>query len=202
MFYELGELKRPKREPIPWNRGTEEFRDLCGIATEDPAIAAFGFDLVGNKTMEFGEMLWPPTFEHRSPGNPSVFTNTAQSSGLICPSRLLVVDGDQLGVEQIKHFMNRGELLGVVLWNETSDTNHTFRGHFGQNCSESSALGFSVSRQMKGKLFSKFPAQFEHLKNQGDLLIKGKFVLEVDEARPFGTLKVLEVSEVQKIEVR
>ncbi|MFH0817518.1 MAG: hypothetical protein V1909_02680, partial [Candidatus Micrarchaeota archaeon] len=190
VFYGLRELKTSKMDQgrIPWNKSTEEFRDLCGIATEDPDVVAFGFDLVGNQKKEFGEMLWLPQYETVSDNLPGILS-----------SRLFIADGSQFNGGVIKDFVDNRALSGVVLWEEAHDTPRTFRGHFAEDLREDMVPGFSVSRQMEDKLFSKFPVQFGQFKGETDLLVKGKFVIEVNEALPFGTLKVLEVNDVQRL---
>ncbi len=175
---------------LPENTEFRNLKALYGKAVEDPHVFAVGFDVVGKHKKEFDTMIWMPNGKQLKRGD--IF---------LASTSLLVWDCGPVTTRDIlSDQFGKGMMVGgIVEWTAQAGDVHPFRGHFGEYCRRHSIPGLGNIQRMEDKLYALFPSGFKEGPKHW-LLIKGKFVLEVDESIPFGTLKVLEVKDVRKLD--
>ncbi len=155
-------------------------------AVEDPQVIAAGFDVVGRGKLEFEKMVWMPNV--RSLNRCHLRSAwTLAFNGKHTTAKLLT-----------SYDYDKESLAGIVEIVSSRKERQTFRGHMHGFCTTRGILGLGGIENMGHKLYASYPEKFAGTKHE-NLLIKGKFVLEVDEGMPFGTLRVERVDSVQKL---
>lgn len=185
---ELHDMSRLLRSVNANSKALENLKALFSQALEDKQTIAAGFDVVGKGKQEFETVLWKP----------SLMDSKMSSS----ESTLLVLGNDIL----LRIFMAHisPSKMGGIVEIDSARGGDTFRGHMRGFCEEHNLLGLGEVKNMDEKLLALLPEKYAHfwgdmIKSKSRLLIKGKFVLDVDEGIPFGTLKVEQIYGVEKL---
>ena len=173
--------------------GSEDLECLkrhYGQAVEDPRAIVVGFDVAGKGRKEFHTMLWRLNIRDVSLvgkgfGEGPILLALDTSATEMC---IIANDGRRNGLD-----------IGGIVELYSRRALGTFRAHMGGYCRVNSILGLGHFRGINHKLDAVFPGQYARYDGKSNLLIRGKFVLEVDESRPFGMLKVERVDKVEEL---
>ena len=163
----------------------EMLKKLYEQALLDPEVIAVSFDIVGKGKREFGNMVWTPDERQlrKMPDAP-----------------LVLAYGE--GVEPLKAHLiarDRKQLTGLVELNKREVHINTFRGHMHGDANFAKIFGMGSTVNMADKLDAFLPMEWRGGVNLSNTLIRGKFMLEVDETLPFGTLRIERIDSVERL---
>ncbi|MFA6907621.1 MAG: hypothetical protein WC263_02235 [Candidatus Micrarchaeia archaeon] len=168
----------------------ERLKELYRVAMEDPHVVAAGFDVVGREKKRFGTIHWAP----RGLADVVAF---GDKSTLVC--------WDFGGLEVMSQAIEKGEVaMGGLVEIQSHRVNGTFWGHAHGACESQNIPALGGVEYVEKKLIGLMPGQDEGEKKEllwkGNLILKGDFLLDVDQAKPFGTLRVERIDSVERIE--
>ncbi|MCX6770246.1 MAG: hypothetical protein NT051_06280 [Candidatus Micrarchaeota archaeon] len=183
------------------NPQTKRLKSLYEKAINDPRTIAVGFDVVGVRKQVHNSLLYT--------ADSNFFANHKQDVSLfiIDPKNIY------LGEPEVKSTfecmpIKKTSSIGIVEIGKSPSRKTagdgdstfgfcgqgTFRGHLHGFFTEKGMLGLSGTQFMKEKRLALLP---EKLDTKDSAIMRGKFVLEVDESLPFGTLRVERIDDVK-----
>lgn len=155
-------------------------------AVADPRVVAAGFDLVGKERREFDTLLW-----HFDTDELYTCEEKKALLALSTHSRTNML-ALYHGVQPVE------ETVGGVVELLSGRKQDTFKAHMHGFCSSRGILGLGGVERMDHKLYALLPPGKKYYENE-PLVLKGKFVLEVDETIPFGTMRVERIDSFKRV---
>lgn len=170
----------------------KKLKELYKKAAEDPHTIAAGFDVLGRNRQEFGVMIWLPEIEG--------LDGCWRKSDPKTEPAIFAFSGSKIPAQSITAYRIADKVnIGAVVEIVSKRNKETFKAHFNGYCETRGMLGLGGVEDMREKLYALFPKEPATSVGAGGLIIRGKFVLDVDECLPFGTLRVERVDSVEKI---
>jgi len=163
----------------------------------DPNVVAVGFDVVGRKKQTYDSLVYlrndRKTAELLSSGMQLFLIEAGEiylneSSMKIAFGRKPIEKTSKIGIVEAGH--------STVRTSPANGGHSNFRGHMHGFFTEKGITGLSGTQFMKEKLLALVPGQPKTL---NDAIMRGKFVLDVDESVPIGTLRVESIDSVEEL---